>query len=103
MGPGGAPGETVEVTIPAGVDTGVTMRVQGRGPPSPDGRRGDLLLQLDVTGHQYFKRDGSDIHTEVPLTVYRPFSGARSRSQRSVERWTSRFPRVRNPARWWCF
>ncbi|TPX30949.1 hypothetical protein SmJEL517_g05621 [Synchytrium microbalum] len=64
---------TVQVNIPAGVDHGMKVRLarQGHAPIESDGPPGDLYVQLIVTPHPQFKRDGSDILTTVniPLSV----------------------------------
>jgi molecular chaperone DnaJ len=62
--------ETVTVRIPPGVDTGYRMRVPGKGSA---GRRGappgDLYLIIAVRPHDYFRREGNDIHVAIPITV----------------------------------
>jgi len=61
----------LEVKIPAGVATGSKVRVAGEGEPGFDGRRGDLLLVVEVRKHPRFERKGDDLHEEidVPLTT----------------------------------
>ncbi|MGC8657542.1 MAG: DnaJ C-terminal domain-containing protein [Desulfomonilaceae bacterium] len=72
------PYKTLEVYIPAGVDNGSRIRVGGQGRPSPrGGRGGDLFLNLRVKEHKLFKRDGKDIHLEVPVTIGEALLGAR--------------------------
>jgi molecular chaperone DnaJ len=69
--------EKVRVRIPAGVDTGSTIRLAGKGNPDPrGGPAGDLYLQITVKPHPYFQRKGDDIHTEVPLTLLEAYGGA---------------------------
>ena len=64
-------GRRLEVTIPAGVRTGSKVRMRGEGPQGADGRRGDLLLVVDVAPDPRFARAGNDLVTavEVPLHV----------------------------------
>ena len=58
----------IEVNIPAGVDTGSRLRLQGQGEAGEkSGRRGDLYLDIHVRPHEIFERHGSDIYCEVPL------------------------------------
>ena len=60
--------ETVKVKIPAGVDNGTVIRLRGYGGPGDSGAPdGDLLVQIAVEPHQYFKRNGSDLVLDVPL------------------------------------
>jgi molecular chaperone DnaJ len=59
----------VAVNIPAGVDDGVTVRVQGEGEVSArGGTAGSLLVDLAVKPHQFFKRQGNDIVYELPCS-----------------------------------
>lgn len=56
----------VQVNIPAGVDDGVTVRVQGEGEVSArGGTAGNLYVNLTVKPHPYFKRQGNDIIYEL--------------------------------------
>ena len=56
----------VMVNIPAGVDDGVTVRVQGEGEVSGrGGTAGNLYVNLSVKPHPYFKRQGNDIIYEL--------------------------------------
>ena len=57
------------INIPKGVDNGVNLRVSKKGHYSPVGPPGDLMVQIKVKPHPYFKRDGSDIHTDLFVTV----------------------------------
>ncbi len=49
------------IKIPAGIDTGTRLRVQGRGNQSKSGERGDLYLIFNVEDDELFVRDGIDI------------------------------------------
>ncbi|CCV64210.1 Chaperone protein DnaJ [Alteracholeplasma palmae J233] len=61
--------KTVEVKIPAGVDTNMTLRVSGYGEGGNQGApSGDLYITFRVRPHKIFKREGQDIILEVPLT-----------------------------------
>jgi len=59
--------DKVEVNIPAGIDTGIRMRVAGRGNEYFDKSRGDLYIQIVVKEDKIFKRRGNDIFVEVPI------------------------------------
>jgi molecular chaperone DnaJ len=62
--------KTLEVKIPAGVDTGDRIRLNGEGEP---GERhappGDLYVQVQVRPHQLFERDGADLYCTVPVSL----------------------------------
>jgi molecular chaperone DnaJ len=64
--------EKLSVRIPAGVDTGAKIRVPGKG----RSEQGDLYLALTVEPHPYFRREGDNILTEVPITVAEAYLGA---------------------------
>jgi len=62
----------VEVKIPAGVDSGVRLRLQGEGELSPSGKaRGDLFVEIQVKSDPVFERDGMDLYTRsyVPYPI----------------------------------
>jgi molecular chaperone DnaJ len=61
---------TYQVDVPAGVDTGSTLRLGGRGAAGPrGGRAGDLFVHLRVAPHERYQRDGNDLVTEVPISI----------------------------------
>lgn len=64
------------INIPKGVDNGVNLRVSKKGHFSPVGPAGDLMVQIKVKPHPYFKRDGSDILTDQYITVSQAILGA---------------------------
>ena len=60
--------ETIKVKVPAGVDNGTVIRLRGYGGPgSGGGPDGDLLVQVNIEPHKFFKRNGSDLILEIPL------------------------------------
>ena len=59
---------TLEVKIPAGVDTGNTLRIPGEGEAGPSGAPpGSLYITVNVHQHKLFEREGSDLNLEVPV------------------------------------
>ena len=74
-------GGTLNVTIPAGVEDGQTLRLRGKGAPSPgEGPPGDALVQIVVRPHRYFTREGADILLDLPVTVKEAALGAEVRT-----------------------
>jgi curved DNA-binding protein len=70
--------ETVTVRIPAGADEGSRLRIPGQGSPGRGGGpNGDLVLVVHVTPHPVFKREGDDLHLEVPVTLGEAYQGAK--------------------------
>jgi molecular chaperone DnaJ len=68
----------VRVEIPAGVDTGMQLRVPDEGSAGPfGGPRGDLVVSTRVREHPFFQRKGDSVHCEVPVTVWEALRGAR--------------------------
>jgi len=70
--------DTIEVRIPAGVQTGSRVRVAGRGNAGTSGAPpGDLYIITDVQPHPFFERHGDDLYTKVPITVTEAALGAK--------------------------
>ena len=62
--------KTLEVKVPAGVDSGNQLRLAGKGDSgSNGGPNGDLYLEFRVKDHELFERDGNDIYLELPITI----------------------------------
>ena len=60
--------KNVKVHIIAGINNGQQIRVQGLGERGANGGpNGDLFVEINVKPHQYFKRDGNDIHLTIPI------------------------------------
>ena len=61
--------KTIEVDIPAGIDDGQAIRIRDKGEPGVNGGpRGDLLVEVHVSSHPNFQRDGFDIYSSVPIS-----------------------------------
>lgn len=58
----------IKVKVPAGVDTGHTLRISGEGESIGRGQSGDLFVVIHVKPHKIFKRDDDDIYLELPIT-----------------------------------
>ncbi len=61
-----------EISIPAGIESGKTIRLRGRGLQSANGKKtGDLLLKVHVMDKPGFRREGQDVYTtvRVPFTT----------------------------------
>src|SRR5258705_1841919 len=59
----------MEVKIPAGVETGSRLRVQGEGEAGTQGgAAGDLYVVIHVAEHEQFERQGSNLYEAVPVT-----------------------------------
>lgn len=61
---------TVELNIPAGINTHQQLRVQGKGHRGTNGGpNGDLYVEIYVRPHQHFKRDGKNISITIPISA----------------------------------
>ncbi len=62
--------KTLSVKVPAGVDTGDRIRLSGEGESGENGGpSGDLFVQMHMKPHPIFKRDGSDLYCDVPISI----------------------------------
>ena len=70
--------EDIQVRIPPGVDNGGKVRVPGRGEAGEiGGPPGDLYVELSVTPHPFYRREGRDIILDLPLTIVEATFGAK--------------------------
>jgi molecular chaperone DnaJ len=70
--------EVVNVRIPAGVSDGDRVRVPGKGNAgSRGGAAGDLYIAVRVAAHEFYRRDGDDLHVLVPIAIHEAALGAR--------------------------
>ncbi|WP_028042323.1 molecular chaperone DnaJ [Candidatus Stoquefichus massiliensis] len=61
---------TVELNIPAGINTHQQLRVQGKGHRGANGGpNGDLYVEIYVKPHQHFQRDGKNIYITIPISA----------------------------------
>ncbi len=69
--------ESIKIKVPAGVDNGSVIRLRGRGGPGAAGAPdGDLLVQVSVQPHKFFKRSNMDLILEIPLLFTEAALGA---------------------------
>jgi len=71
-------GKTLDVTIPAGLKDGQVLRLKGKGQPGiGGGAPGDALIEVSVSPHSVFRREGDDVVVEVPITLKEAVLGAK--------------------------
>lgn len=71
-------GATLDLTIPAGVRDGQVLRLKGKGMAGiGGGPSGDALVEVHVRPHKLFRREGDDIHIELPITLAEAVRGAK--------------------------
>lgn len=68
--------DRIKVTIPKGVKEGSKVRVAGKGEPGEGGGQpGDLFLIIHVKPHPFLRREGDNLHMDVPVTVRESVAG----------------------------
>ena len=69
--------KTLKVTIPAGIDNGQTISLRGQGNVGRNGGpAGDLLIVIAVRPHEIFRREGTSVLCEAPITFTQAVLGA---------------------------
>ena len=69
-------GKTIDLKLPAGVETGTQMRLSGKGDPGPGGN-GDAIVSIEIGRHRFFTRDGDDVRLDLPVTLREAVLGAK--------------------------
>lgn len=68
--------KTVSVNIPAGIDDGQTISLRGEGSAGVNGGpSGDLLITISIKPHEFFKREGTNVYLEYPISVTQAILG----------------------------
>jgi DnaJ-class molecular chaperone len=74
-------GRTLDVTVPAGIEEGKSIRLRGQGNPSHrGGSPGDVIVTVRYAPHSLFKVEGRDLRLDLPITLYEAILGARVRA-----------------------
>lgn len=61
--------DKISINIPAGVDSGQSLRVRGKGDAGDNGGpNGDLYVGVNIKHHPIFERDGYDVFIEAPIS-----------------------------------
>lgn len=71
-------GRSLEVTIPPGVSDGQVLRLKSQGAPGVQGGPpGDAMVELKIKPHPLFRREGDDVHMDLPISIVEAIEGAR--------------------------
>jgi DnaJ-class molecular chaperone len=71
-------GQTLDVKLPPGTQTGDVLRLRGRGGAGRNaGPAGDALIEINVAPHRFFTRDNQNIRLDLPVTVAEAVLGGR--------------------------
>ena len=69
--------KTIQASIPAGIDNGQTISIRGQGNAGKNGGpAGDLLITITVRPHEIFRREGTSVLCDAPITFAQAVLGA---------------------------
>ncbi len=71
-----ADGKAISLKLPGGVDDGTQMRLKDKGHAGPGGN-GDGIVLVEIGPHPFFRRDGSNVRMELPITLDEALRGGR--------------------------
>lgn len=71
-------GKSLDLKLPAGVETGTQMRLAGKGEEGPGGN-GDAIVTIEVQPHRFYERIGDDIRLDLPVSLSEAVLGAQVR------------------------
>lgn len=73
-------GKTLDVNLPPGAEEGQRLRMKGQGMPDPaGGEAGDAFVEIQIEPHPFMRRDGLDIHLDLPITLHEAVLGGKVR------------------------
>lgn len=68
--------KSIRITIPAGIENGQVIKISGHGTPGANGGpNGDLYITFSISDNPNFKRDGSNLYTNVDIDLYTALLG----------------------------
>jgi DnaJ-class molecular chaperone len=71
-------GKTLDVNLPPGTEDGQRLRMKGQGMPGPAGGvAGDAFVEVQVEAHPFMRREGLDIHLDLPVTLHEAVLGGK--------------------------
>jgi len=69
-------GKTIDLKLPQGLEDGTKIRLAGKGQEGPAGR-GDAIVTIEIAPHRHFRREGSNIRLDLPVTLKEAVLGAK--------------------------
>ena len=71
-------GRTLEVSVPAGIEDGKSIRLKSQGQQGANGgSTGDAIVTVSIARHPHFRADGADLRLDLPITLYEAVLGAK--------------------------
>jgi DnaJ-class molecular chaperone len=71
-----ADGKTIDLKLPKGLEDATKIRLDGKGQEGPGGR-GDAIVTIEIAPHRFFKREGTNIRLDLPVTLKEAVLGAK--------------------------
>ncbi len=72
-------GRSLDLNIPAGINSGQTLRLKGQGVPGAGGgQAGDALVEVTVGSHPVFRRDGEDVRMDLRISLAEAVEGGKA-------------------------
>jgi DnaJ-class molecular chaperone len=71
-----ADGKTIDLKLPAGVESGTQMKLAGKGQPGPGGA-GDAIVTIEVGNHPFYIRDGDNVRLDLPVSLVEAVKGGK--------------------------
>ena len=68
----------LDIRVPAGIEEGKKLRLQGQGSSMPGGEPGDLFLKIHYKPHERFKVEGKDLICDLPITPWEAVLGTKA-------------------------
>ena len=69
--------KSLDIAIPAGINDGQTIRLKGQGGAGPSGTTGDALVEVKIKADPFYRREGRDIHVELPISLGEAVGGGK--------------------------
>lgn len=69
-------GKTIDLKLPPGLEDGTKIRLAGKGQDGPGGR-GDAIVTVEIAAHRFFRREGTNIRLDLPVTLKEAVIGAK--------------------------
>ena len=86
-------GESFDIKIPAGIKTGKTLRVRGKG-KSYQGQRGDLLIVVNVAPSPDYERKGNDLYKTIDVPLKTALFGGKIEVDTPEKKVTLKVPKI---------
>ncbi|QBR70768.1 molecular chaperone DnaJ [Beijerinckiaceae bacterium] len=93
-------GSALDVVVPPGTRDGQILRLRGKGEPGfGGGKPGDALVEIEVKPHRFFRREGDDIHLDLPISLTEAVLGGEVRVPTTTGAVTMTVPKGANTGR----